>query len=46
MEALEAHKESRPSDAVFPTFEDGVKEMRFIEACVKSHRQDNVWVEV
>jgi predicted dehydrogenase len=46
MEALAAHKKTLASDAVFPTFGDGVKGVRFIEACVKSHRQGSVWVEV
>ena len=46
LEALDARRDGRAVNAVFPTFGDGVKEMLFIEACVKSHRQGNVWVEV
>jgi predicted dehydrogenase len=46
MEALAARRENRACDAVFPTLDDGVKEVRFIEACIKSHRQGNVWTEV
>jgi predicted dehydrogenase len=46
MEALAARKEGRAADAEFPTFEDGVKEVRFIGACVRSHKQGNVWADV
>lgn len=30
----------------YPTIHDGVSGMRFVEACLKSSREGNVWVEV
>ena len=35
-----------PEPEAFPTVEDGAGGMRFIAACVKSHRDGNVWVEL
>lgn len=44
---LLAKKEGRqPESYTVPTIEDGVEGMKFIAACVASHRNGNVWVEV
>ena len=44
--AILAAREGRApdSDVVFPTVEDGVKGVAFIEACVKSGRKNGAWV--
>ena len=34
------------ADVVFPTIEDGVKGVAFIEACVKSGRKNGAWVSM
>jgi hypothetical protein len=45
--ALLAKIEGRePENYTFPTIEDGVAGMKFIAACVTSHKNGNVWVEV
>ncbi|WP_411337837.1 Gfo/Idh/MocA family protein [Ruminococcus gauvreauii] len=36
----------RPKELHFPTIEDGLLSMRFIEACVKSNENNNAWVEL
>jgi hypothetical protein len=46
MTALEARRAGEETDAVYPTFEDGAKGVRFIDACLKSHSLGNVWVDV
>jgi len=33
-------------DGEFPTMEDGVRGMNFVEATVESHKKGNVWVEL
>ena len=46
-EVLLAKKENRePENYTFPTIDDGVDGMRFVEACVESHKKGNVWVDV
>ena len=46
-QVLLAKKEHRePENDTFPTIEDGLEGMKFIAACVKSHKNGNVWVEV
>ena len=44
--AILAAREGRAPDpdVVFPTVEDGVKSVAFIEACVKSGRKNGAWV--
>ena len=37
---------SDPGAYRYPTAEDGVKGVRFVEACIKSNANNNVWVEV
>jgi len=44
--ALRRKKGKVPKDVVFPTVEDGVLGMRFIEACVKSSKKNGAWVKV
>ena len=43
--ALEA-KRNDGKPGWYPTFEDGRKGVRFIQACVTSHQQGNVWIEM
>ena len=43
-QVLLAKKEGRePESYTFPTIEDGVEGMKFIAACVTSHKNGNVW---
>jgi predicted dehydrogenase len=44
--ALRAHREQRPlgQDVLYPTVEDGVLGVRFIEAAVDSSKRGNLWV--
>src|SRR4029450_7618792 len=44
--AIRAHREERPveGDVLYPTIEDGVIGVRFIEAAVDSSKQGNLWV--
>ena len=47
MEVLIAKKEGREPDTfTYPTVSDGVDGVRFIDACVKSNAEGNVWVDV
>lgn len=44
-QTLLAKKEGRGAEGyTFPTIEDGLEGMKFIAACVQSHRAGNVWV--
>jgi len=46
-QTLLAKKEGRaPESYTFPTIEDGLEGMKFVAACVASHRAGNVWVEL
>jgi predicted dehydrogenase len=46
-DALTARLEgSAPGAAAYPTIEDGVRGVAFVEACVESNRRDGAWVEV
>ena len=46
-QVLLARKEGRaPEDYTYPDIRDGVDGMRFVHACVESHRQGNVWVDM
>lgn len=43
-----AHRDGAPADPLaylFPTVEDGVLGVKFVEAAVESHRQDGAWVD-
>ncbi|MAM62268.1 MAG: oxidoreductase [Maritimibacter sp.] len=45
-QAIQARREGAPlpDDLLFPTIEDGLDGMRFIEACVRSSANDSSWV--
>ncbi len=47
-DAIEAHREGRaPDDAVtFPTVQDGLKGVAFIDACVRSSKRNAAWVDL
>jgi predicted dehydrogenase len=46
-DAILAAREKRPAPAIrVATIEDGVAGMRFIDACVRSARQDAAWVNL
>jgi len=46
-EVLLARKEGRePESYTFPTIADGLAGMKFIAACVESHKKGNIWVEL
>jgi hypothetical protein len=34
-----------PKDVVYPTIEDGVAGVAFVEACVKSSKKNGAWVK-
>lgn len=44
--AIRAHQAGAavPGDVVYPTLADGLRGMRFVEACVQSARRDAAWV--
>lgn len=47
MEVLLAKKEGRePESFTFPTVEDGVMGVRFVDACIKSNNNQNVWMPI
>ncbi len=47
-DAITAHREGRdvPSDVIYPTIEDGLKGMQFVDACVRSSKRDGAWVKL
>ena len=47
-QAIRAHEAGQPAPAgvTYPTLSDGVKGMRFVEACVQSSRRDAAWVRL
>jgi predicted dehydrogenase len=46
--AINARKSGKPVDSrvVYPTIDDGVKGVAFVEACVASSRRNGAWVKV
>lgn len=47
IEVLAARLEGREEKTyTFPTVDDGVQGIRFVQACVKSNREGNTWVEL
>ena len=47
METLIAKKEGRtPGAFTYPTIEDGIHGIRFVQACVRSNIKGNIWVEL
>lgn len=43
-----AAREGKPpgDDVTFPSLDDGIKGMAFVEACVRSSKQGAAWVEI
>ena len=37
---------SRPKDVIFPTVQDGVEGVAFVEACVKSSKKNGAWTKL
>ena len=47
LKVLEARLENRePENYTFPTVDDGVHGIRFVEACVESNKNGNTWVSL
>ncbi|MEM9344293.1 MAG: Gfo/Idh/MocA family oxidoreductase [Pseudomonadota bacterium] len=45
--AILAHREGKSDDAaLFPTVEDGLKGVQFVDACVRSSRRNAAWVKL
>ncbi len=46
--AIRAKQASRPipDDVVFPTIEDGVTGVAFVDACVRSSKRDGAWIKL
>ena len=47
-DAIEAHREGRKPDGavVYPTVDDGLKGVAFIDACVRPSKKNGVWVNL
>jgi predicted dehydrogenase len=47
-DAITAHLAGRnaPEDVLYPTIEDGLKGMQFVDACVRSSKRDGAWVKL
>ncbi|MBD1547767.1 Gfo/Idh/MocA family protein [Roseibium aggregatum] len=45
-DAIRAHQEGTPVDTLVPGIEDGLKGMRFIDACVRSSARNAAWVSL
>ncbi len=45
-DAIEAAKDGKTADALFPTVEDGLDGMKFIQACVTSSKRNAAWVKL
>ena len=45
-DAIEAARDGRVSDAVFPTVRDGLAGVVFVDACVRSSASNAAWVSV
>ncbi|MGB5559805.1 MAG: Gfo/Idh/MocA family oxidoreductase [Paracoccaceae bacterium] len=45
-EAIIAHREGRPTprDVIYPTVQDGLKGVQFVDACVRSSARNAAWV--
>lgn len=43
-DAIRAHQAGAPADTLVPGIEDGLKGMRFIDACVRSSARNAAWV--
>ena len=47
-DAITAKREGRAvaADVLYPTIQDGLKGMQFVEACVRSSKRDGAWVKL
>lgn len=47
-DAITAHRAGRdvPADVLYPTIEDGLKGVQFVDACVRSSKRDGAWVKL
>ena len=47
-DAITAHREGRDvsADVLYPTIDDGLKGMQFVDACVRSSKRDGAWVKL
>ncbi|WP_417682257.1 Gfo/Idh/MocA family protein [Roseibium sp.] len=45
-DAIRAHQAGTPADTLVPGIEDGLKGMRFIDACVRSSARNAAWVSL
>ncbi len=47
-DAITAHRAGRdvPADVTYPTVDDGLKGMQFVDACVRSSKRDGAWVKL
>ncbi|WP_108815802.1 Gfo/Idh/MocA family protein [Loktanella sp. Alg231-35] len=47
-DAIAAHRAGAPvpDDLLYPTIQDGMKGMQFVEACVRSSQRDGAWVKL
>jgi predicted dehydrogenase len=47
-DAIAAHRAGRdvPADVLYPTIQDGLKGVQFVDACVRSSKRDGAWVKL
>lgn len=47
-DAITAHRDGQKvsDDVLYPTIEDGLKGMQFVDACVRSSKRDGAWVKL
>ena len=45
-DAIEAHRSGAQSDALYPTIDDGLRGVQFVDACVRSSARNGAWVNV
>lgn len=47
-DAIEAHRDGRDvsADVIYPTVQDGLAGMQFVDACVRSSKRDGAWVSL
>ena len=45
-DAIEAARDGKTTDALYPTVEDGLDGMKFIQACVTSSKRNSAWVKL
>lgn len=47
-DAITAHREGQAvsADVIYPTIDDGLRGMQFVESCVRSSKRDGAWVKL